>query len=297
MTAIADLAPQLIEAKAAVEADELRAEIQSLTERLDRTRRHLKSEKAHSKRLRRRLDQIATNNQEDTVNTNETTNNDQIQEDTMTDTETTITDQTTTPEALPQINDTFAPYRDHAPELNVIPASAWTTVEHDGQTIILHAESEAGTWTGWVAFREGEGFTVGVDAGDGRIATGKHDIVMYANWADDHGLEAECAFLDDMTALAAYLEHANAVTEQDAGEADAAQAREAFDRDNARPEPGAIYERKMEEQNEKARELRAKAANGKLTGDPVRRETLDLLRDLVSRLDRIARALEGEATA
>lgn len=53
----------------------------------------------------------------------------------------------------------------------------------------------------------------------------------------------------------------------------------------------------MEEQNERARELRSKAANGKLTGDPVRRETLDLLRDLVNRLDRIARALEGEATA
>lgn len=234
------------------------------------------------------------NNQEDTVNTNATTNNDQIhQEDTMTET----TDQTTTPEVLPQVNDTFAPYRDHAPELNVIPASAWTTVDHDGQKIVLHAEAEAGTWTGWASFCEGEGFTVGVDAGDGRIATGKHDIAVYANWTDAHGLEAETEWLDDMASLAAYLGHADAMTEKDAGEADAAQARERFDRDNDRPEPGETYERKMEEQNERARELRAKAANGKLTGDPVRRETLDLLRDLVNRLDRIARALEGEATA
>ena len=287
MTSISELAPGLSQIKTSLEADELRAEIRNLTERLDRTRRHLKSEKAHSKRLRRKLDQINNNEnpQEENTMTDQTT------------TDQTTTTQTATPEALPQINDTFAPYRDHAPELNTVPASAWTTVEHDGQTIVLHAESEAGTWTGWIAFREGEGFTVGVDAGDGRIATGKHDIAVYANWTDDHGLEGECAFIDDMTALAAYLEHADAVTERDAGEADAAQAREAFDRDNTRPEPGETYERKMEEQNEKARELRAKAANGKLIGDPVRRETLDLLRDLVNRLDRIARALEGEATA
>lgn len=297
MTAIGELAPGLAEAKAAIEADTLRAEIRDLTERLDRTRRHLKAEKSHSKRLRRRIDQLTANNNQEDNNMN--TNNDQIQEDTMT--ETTTTEQTatqdTTPEALPQIADTFAPYRDHAPELNTVPATAWTTIEHDGQKIVLHADAEAGTWTGWVAFREGEGFTVGVDAGDGRIATDKHDIAVYANWADDHGLEAECAFLDDLMELAAYLEHANAVSEQDAGEADATQAREAFDRDNDRPEPGETYERKMTEQNEKARAIRAKAANGKLTGDPVRRETLDLLRDLVNRLDRIARALEAEATA
>lgn len=70
MTSISELAPQLIEAKAALEADSLRAEIRDLTERLDRTRRHLKAEKAHSKRLRRRIDQI-TNTTVETASSEE----------------------------------------------------------------------------------------------------------------------------------------------------------------------------------------------------------------------------------
>ncbi|KAA8815273.1 hypothetical protein CSQ85_12705 [Bifidobacterium rousetti] len=62
MTAtIGELAPQLIEAKAAIEADELRAEIQSLTEQLDRYRRKLKAEKSVSRRLRRRLEHTHNN--------------------------------------------------------------------------------------------------------------------------------------------------------------------------------------------------------------------------------------------
>ncbi|PST47602.1 hypothetical protein COO72_12150 [Bifidobacterium callitrichos] len=77
MTSISELAPGLTQIKTSLETDELRAEIQSLTERLDRTRRHLKAEKAHSKRLRRRLDQINNNNEnpqkDNTMTTNETT--------------------------------------------------------------------------------------------------------------------------------------------------------------------------------------------------------------------------------
>lgn len=73
MTTVAEIAPGLAQIKSSLEADALRAEIRDLTERLDRARRHLKAEKSHSKRLRRRLDTITnTNNQEDNM-TEETT--------------------------------------------------------------------------------------------------------------------------------------------------------------------------------------------------------------------------------
>lgn len=61
MTSISELAPGLTQIKTSLEADELRAEIQSLTEQLDRYRRKLKAEKSVSRRLRRRLEHTHNN--------------------------------------------------------------------------------------------------------------------------------------------------------------------------------------------------------------------------------------------
>lgn len=95
MTTVAEIAPGLAQIKSSLEADALRAEIRDLTERLDRARRRLKSEKSHSKRLRRKLDQI--NHRKDNDN--------------MTIEENTITDQT----------DQTATERDDTPVAHVTP--------------------------------------------------------------------------------------------------------------------------------------------------------------------------------
>lgn len=62
------IAGQLAQAKASMEAQELRDQIGQLTAQLDRTRKNLKAERARCKRLRRRLDQINPTKEEHHAN-------------------------------------------------------------------------------------------------------------------------------------------------------------------------------------------------------------------------------------
>lgn len=67
---IGELAPGLADMKSSLETERLRAEIRDLTDKLDRTRRHLKAEKSYGRRLRRKLDRI--NEQEGNEKMNDT---------------------------------------------------------------------------------------------------------------------------------------------------------------------------------------------------------------------------------
>lgn len=310
MTTIADLAPGLSKIKTSLEADALRAEIRDLTDKLAKARRHLKAEKSHSKRLRRRLNQIATNNQEDnTMNTNETTNNDQIQEDTMTDTETAKAapaeqeQDARTPEQdqgkkLPPVSALFRPYAEHAPETD-LPDDSWTDVVKDGRRVVMHADSPTGNgWTAWSEFEEGEGFLVAVDTGAGPVMRGKLEIAVAADVADRNHETLLRDWLDDVVAIAGYLESSHAKTADALGESDAKTARERYDtpHEAKKVDTEKVYAEHMKKQEDRARKGRADAADRRLTGDPVRRETMDLLRDIAHGVTRIADALEKEGS-